>query len=86
MSSWLLLPVATAASAVLVYALLLCAGDWGEGRGLTERQERQACDVVASTLLSTHDAVELRRAEILARHIRCDVARRVVPPLIARPQ
>lgn len=39
---------------------------------------RRVCDAVVHTLLTTRDPLELRRADMLARDVRCDVARRAV--------
>ena len=44
-------------------------------------KERQVCDALVRELMTTRDVVELQRAGILARSLRCDVARRAGPVL-----
>jgi hypothetical protein len=44
-------------------------------------KERQVCDALVQTLLTTRDAVELQRTEILVHELNCDVSHRAGPAL-----
>ena len=44
-------------------------------------KDRQVCDALAQTLLSTRDTIELQRTGILVRELNCDVRRRAGPVL-----
>ena len=41
----------------------------------------QVCDALVQTLLTTRDAVELQRTEILVHELNCDVSHRAGPVL-----
>jgi len=47
------------------------SGDFGTAR------DRLACDKAVKTIFETHDAVELERAHIIARSLRCGISRRI---------
>lgn len=55
----------------------------GVGVALSDPREantdrgRAACDRAIDTLLKSRDPVELQRVDILIRHLRCDVAKRL---------
>jgi hypothetical protein len=44
-------------------------------------RERQVCDALVQTLLTTRDTIELQRTGILVRELNCDVSRRAGPVL-----
>ena len=44
-------------------------------------KERQVCDALVQTLLTTRDTIELQRTGILVRKLNCDVTRRAAPKL-----
>jgi len=47
-------------------------------------KEHQVCDALVQTLLTTRDAVELQRTEILVHELNCDVSHRAGPVLYRR--
>jgi hypothetical protein len=71
-------PLAGAAFGALeslpIYSILFATG---EGRGVSNHQWHQACDVVVHRLMTTNDLVELQRDANLAKHfgLRCDATR-----------
>ena len=44
-------------------------------------KDRQVCDALVQTLLTTRDTIELQRTGILVRELNCDVSRRAGPVL-----
>lgn len=53
-------------------------------------KDRQVCDALVQTLLSTRDTIELQRTGILVRELNCDVRRRaglvLYRELVAEPR
>jgi hypothetical protein len=66
---WLPMAFGVGVASVVVFALSPSAKD------------RQVCDALVQTLLTTRDAIELQRTGILVREINCDVRRRAGPVL-----
>lgn len=71
MNGWQWATIAFSA-AVLLGIIVVIATVPGASKG-----EMRLCDKAVSTLLSTPDPVELRRANIIVRHLRCGISLRL---------
>ena len=75
----------TVAGAVALFVSLTLAGGIGLGFGIdwllakspAALKASAACDAAVRTLLETRDPLELERADMLVRHLNCEVARRM---------